>query len=97
MKKNSALRRLMFKKLYGHKSNKVLRTRYAYGMPLWLVFGIQYGVPVAISLILASIPVVAEKAFIDRPFDVIITVIVVWVPNIGTTTTRGVQRVLVQS
>lgn len=93
MKKNSALRRLMFKKLYGHKSNKVLRTRYAYGMPLWLVFGIQYGVPVAISLILASIPVVAEKAFIDRPFDVIITVIVVWVPNIGTTTTRGVQRV----
>lgn len=87
-------RKILRKFMYGHKSNKVLRSRRAYGMPISIVFGIQYGVAVAIALILASIPAVAKYAFIDRPFDVVITVVVVWVPNIGTTTTRGVQRVI---
>lgn len=87
-------RNILRKALYGHKSNKVLRSGKAYGMPISVVFGIQYGIAVGISLILASVPAIAEYAFIDRPFDVIITVVVVWVPNIGTTTTRGVQRVI---
>ena len=91
---NDSDRNIMRKALYGHKSTLVLRSGKAYGMPISVLFGIQYGIAVGISLILASIPVVAEYAFIDRPFDVVITVIVVWVPNIGKTTTRGVQRVI---
>ena len=94
MKKRIKHDDIMLKLMYGHKSNKILRSRRAYGMPISVVFGIQYGIAVGITLILASIPAVAEYAFIDRTFDVVITVIVVWVPNIGTTTTRGVQRVI---
>lgn len=85
---------ILRKVMYGHKSNKVLRSGKAYGMPISVLFGIQYGIAVGLALILASVPAIAEYAFIDRPFDVIITVVVVWVPNIGTTTTRGVQRVI---
>lgn len=87
-------RNILRKAMYGHKSNRVLRSGKVYGMPISVVFGIQYGIAVGIALILASVPVIAEYAFIDRPFDVVITVVVVWVPNIGTTTTRGVQRVI---
>lgn len=57
-------------------------------------FLLQYAISVAIALTLSVIPPVANNVFHGRSNDVIFTVVVMWQPNIGSTTKRTFNRVI---
>jgi hypothetical protein len=58
-------------------------------VPLWFIIGLQYFVTVLIAAILNTIPAVQRYVFNDRGADVLITVVLMWQPNIGSLTTRA--------
>lgn len=57
--------------------------------PLWFIIGLQYFVTVLIAAILNTIPAVQSKVFHNRGADVLITVVLMWQPNIGSLTIRA--------
>ena len=62
----------------------------------WVIISVfyvlQYAISVAIALTLSVIPAVSDNVFHGRGTDVIFTVVVMWQPNIGSTTMRAINR-----
>ena len=71
-----------------------MRPRKAFRVPLWFIMGLQYFITVLIASILVVIPAVGTHVFHKRGTDVVFTVVVLWQPNIGSLTSRALNRVL---
>ena len=65
-----------------------------YHVPVWLIFGVQYGVAMAIAVLLTGIPAVRTTVFHGRTVDVVVTVAATWMPTVGDVHWKAFNRVL---
>lgn len=65
-----------------------------YFLPIWAIFGIQYGIAIAVAVILTSIAWVRVNVFHGRTVDVAVTVAATWMPTVGDVHWRAFNRIL---
>lgn len=65
-----------------------------YNVPVWLIFGVQYGVAMAIAVLLTGIPAVRTTVLHNRTVDLAVTVAATWMPTVGDMHWRAFNRVL---
>lgn len=68
--------------------------RHIWHLPVWIVFGIQFGIAFCIATILVVVNGSRSKLLHDRVIDVPIVVAASWVPTMGQTNWYSFQRVV---
>lgn len=86
--------RKLFSVSRGFGGSPTRRLHSLYFLPMWAIFGIQYGIAIAVAVILTSIAWVRINVFHGRTVDVAVTVAATWMPTVGDMHWRAFNRIL---